>query len=908
MPSFIRLRLRVNLRLNLAVVWALALLAAGLPLSADELPSGFHERVYRDQTGEHKYTVFLPAAYTADTQWPVILYLHGASARGSDNRLPIVDGLAPHIRTRANTFPFVVVFPQCEDQTVRHTEGWLAESPDAQRALKILDQVESDFSIDRRHEILTGPSMGAVGAWSIASATPSRWAGVVIISGMGDPAAASKLKNVPIWAFHGEKDLAIPIEGDQRMIDAVRAAGGRPYFTVLPGARHIIAHVVYSDDAVYAWMLNPKSEPQPEQIVRNSERKPTPAELGFDINTSFVPAVEIPQAAYLRLGQDAIDALTSALPEMLPRNALSGSVGSIQRTGRAVGMSFQMLIAGMNYRGQLEQLHVECRRDGWLVLNLGLRHLTMEIQQTQLNGRLVSATAGPMYVLIGQRRPVWLAIPLRPYVESGHIRFESGSPRFNIPSDDFKVTTPTVEAHGLPLIRREVSSRFREKLVDGAYERKPEIEQRVVSGVPALINQLEARLDKELAAPRTIGGWPMPALQPRFLLWANAVQVDESGLALILGMTVSRPGLNPPECAIQRIQGRPLEFEDIPKTAGLQFGLAGGVMEGITAAMIAAGATSSDLLDLNPIGFAPFKDARRVTAMIPDLARFGHRLQVRTLAQLIEPVSITSAQDKEKTLEAMAAWEHDSRLATTFAFGLPKVRLHVEIKTEPEQTKWLPCAEIDVTVRQRLQMGLRQPDFERRLVDMEAIGNADVTAAARFADGFEPRDTRIATDEITKTFTEGWRSGGQMQLMHEMEARDLVFGSARLRVADVKWLEPFSVKFYAPAYTRITNPTAEPIEYAIRVPLSDWGGPYRIQPGKSHEFRVPYPVIVRYRTQDGEFTQTVSPGSQYAMGPAPDGSSRPSLEADSRTGDGVAGSSTSGGWPRSSTSGPSRWR
>ncbi len=478
MPGFIRLCL--HSRLRHAIVWALAFVASGLPLAADELPTGFHDRVYRDGTGEHKYTVFLPAQYSPETRWPVILYLHSASARGTDNRLPILDGLAPHIRARANTFPFVVVFPQCEDRAAQQAKGWLAETPDAQRALRILDDVERDFSIDRRREILTGPSMGAVGAWSIACATPSRWAGVVIVSGTGNPADAAQLKDVPIWAFHGEKDLAIPIDGERRMIDAVRGAGGHPYLTVLPGARHIIAHVVYSDDAVYAWMLDPKAEPRPEQIVHNSERKPTPAELGFDINTAFVPAAEVPQAVYLRIGRDALDALTSTLPEMLPPNALAGSFGSMQRTGRAVGMSFQMLIAGMNYRGQLERMTVDCRSDGWAVLHLGLRNMTLEIPQSQLSSRFVSATAGPMYVLIGQRRPVWLSIPLDPYVEAGHIRFRTSSPEFSIPADDFQVTTPDVEAHGLPLIRREVSSRFRDKLVEGAYERKPEIEQLVV--------------------------------------------------------------------------------------------------------------------------------------------------------------------------------------------------------------------------------------------------------------------------------------------------------------------------------------------------------------------------------------------------------------------------------------------
>ncbi len=663
------------------------------------------------------------------------------------------------------------------------------------------------------------------------------------------------------------------------MIDALRAAGGRPYFTVLLGARHIIAHVVYGDDAVYAWMLDPKTEPQAEQIVRNSERKPTPAELGFDINTAFVPAVEIPQAVYLRVGQEALDALTSTLPEMLPPHALAGSVGSVQRTGRAVGMSFQMLIAGMNYRGQLERMNVECRSDGWAELHLGLRNLTLEIPQTQLNSRLVSATAGPMYVLIGQRRPVWLSIPLSPYVEAGRIRFQTSSPHFSIPADDFQVTTPTVEAHGLPLIRREVSSRFREKLVDGAYERKPEIERLVVGAVPALLNQLEARLDRELEMPHTIGGWPMPALQPRFQVWANAVRVDESGLAMILGMTISRPGLNPPECAIRRIVGRPLDFGDIPKTPGLQFGVAGGVMEGITAAMIVAGAAGSDLLDLNPTGFAPFTDRRRMAAMIPDLARFGDRLQIRTLAQLIEPISLTSVQEKSTSLETISAWERDSHLAKTFSFGLPKIRLDVEIKTSPEQTTWQSCAQIDVTLRQRVQMDLLKPDFERRFVDMEASGVPEVAATARFADGFEPRDSRLSTEQLARMFAQGWQSGGQMQLMREMEARDLVMGSARFRAADVGWLDPFSVKFFVPAHTRITNSTAESVEYMIRVPLSDWGGPYRLKPGQSHEFNAPYALIVRYRTPDGEFTRTLPLGTQCVLA-SPEGMSLPPLQAD----------------------------
>ena len=384
--------------------------------------------------------------------------------------------------------------------------------------------------------------------------------------------------------------------------------------------------------------------------------------------------------------------------------------GGSQHSGHAAGMSFQMNLSGMNYRGQLERITIDCREDGWAILHLGLRNMMLEVQQSQLSGRLVSATAGPMYVTIAERRPVWLSIPLKPYVESGRIRFDVGAPQFSIPADDFHVSTPSVKAHGLPIIRHEVSNRFQEQLVSGAYEKKPEIERLVIGSVPKLISQLEAKMDQQFETPRVIGSWPMPALQPRYMLWANDVRIDESGIAMILGMTVSRPGLNPPACAVQRIKAKPLSFDDIPKSTGFQVGVSGSMMAGITTAMMVADAATADLLDLNPVGFAPFRDRRQMCELIPDLERFGDQLQVRTLCTLLEPVSMTNPEDKEKSLQAVTAWEHESHVSNSFAFSLPKVRLSVEIKTSPKQEKWQPCAEADVTLRQPLQMSLVSSD------------------------------------------------------------------------------------------------------------------------------------------------------------------------------------------------------
>src|SRR4249920_1496277 len=62
--------------------------------------TGFLLRTFKDETGEHKYTVFVPRSCTPAKKWPVILFLHGAGERGNDGGLPTEVGLAPLIRLR----------------------------------------------------------------------------------------------------------------------------------------------------------------------------------------------------------------------------------------------------------------------------------------------------------------------------------------------------------------------------------------------------------------------------------------------------------------------------------------------------------------------------------------------------------------------------------------------------------------------------------------------------------------------------------------------------------------------------------------------------------------------------------------------------------------------------------------
>ena len=119
--------------------------------AADPVDTGFVDKVYRDAAGEHKYVVFVPHGYTPERKWPIILYLHGASARGTDGRVQTATGLGAYVKAHAKTFPFLVVFPQCENVTGRILTGWSPESIDCPRAIPNLDEVERQWKHSHIH-------------------------------------------------------------------------------------------------------------------------------------------------------------------------------------------------------------------------------------------------------------------------------------------------------------------------------------------------------------------------------------------------------------------------------------------------------------------------------------------------------------------------------------------------------------------------------------------------------------------------------------------------------------------------------------------------------------------------------------------------------------------------------------
>lgn len=200
----------------------------------------------RDTTQKFGYYLYLPKDYVAGTEksWPLLLFLHGMGERGEQLSLIKRHG-PPALVERDPKYPFIVVSPQCPDGQMWNSDtlSWL------------LDEIESDFAVDNKRIYVTGLSMGGFGTWSLGASTPKRFAAIAPICGGGRPEWADQLKQVPIWAFHGDQDTAVLLSESQRMVDAIQAAGGNAKLTIYPGVGHDSWTQTYADPKFYEWLL-----------------------------------------------------------------------------------------------------------------------------------------------------------------------------------------------------------------------------------------------------------------------------------------------------------------------------------------------------------------------------------------------------------------------------------------------------------------------------------------------------------------------------------------------------------------------------------------------------------------------------------------------------------------------------
>jgi acetyl esterase/lipase len=226
----------------------------------------FRKLSYTDPaTGETMgYRLFVPDDYDAARSYPLVLFLHGAGERGSDNEAQLTANQGATIWATPEEqakHPAFVLAPQ--SGFASKTQGWTSLSthgqPDPFRPQKelvnaydILAKVKGEFNIDRSRIYVTGVSMGGFGAYTIAIAHPNEFAAIVPVCGGGDPAHLATIARIPIWIFHAAKDPTVRVGFALNSVAALKKAGGHPRFTEYPAGAYFYPTAHFSWTSAYA--------------------------------------------------------------------------------------------------------------------------------------------------------------------------------------------------------------------------------------------------------------------------------------------------------------------------------------------------------------------------------------------------------------------------------------------------------------------------------------------------------------------------------------------------------------------------------------------------------------------------------------------------------------------------------
>ena len=143
---------------------------------------------------------------------PLVLLFHGLGSSG-DRILEQSQWAEKAARER-----IVVVAP--DGQPPRPTEPidpignprrW---NNDLEFTQALLTRALVDFRCDSRRVYLVGHSNGAKFCYQLAAAYPRQWAAMAIVSGLTPPDLPPQVNPVvPTYAFHGEEDAIIPLDG-----------------------------------------------------------------------------------------------------------------------------------------------------------------------------------------------------------------------------------------------------------------------------------------------------------------------------------------------------------------------------------------------------------------------------------------------------------------------------------------------------------------------------------------------------------------------------------------------------------------------------------------------------------------------------------------------------------------------
>ncbi len=216
------------------------------------------------------YLEYLPEGYNLNSEkYPIVIFLHGNGEKGPNSTdttvlkqyisLVAKHGPPKHVNN-GTEFPFVLISPQLKSSYSTWTSAYIME---------VINHCKTYLRVDERRIYITGLSLGGGGTWVAAQDQPALFAAIApVCGGYNTPSKACNIagENLPVWAFHGDKDATVPLSRSTTMVNAINACVPTPSplakMTIYPGVGHNAWDYAYKPDNslhnpnVYQWLMS----------------------------------------------------------------------------------------------------------------------------------------------------------------------------------------------------------------------------------------------------------------------------------------------------------------------------------------------------------------------------------------------------------------------------------------------------------------------------------------------------------------------------------------------------------------------------------------------------------------------------------------------------------------------------
>ena len=199
----------------------------------------------------YSFVVEVPEEYDPAKKYPLVIYLHGS-----------VDAKTEYFVSRDKTR--TLYFRPKDDPYIFAAPIRLDIDWNSKKLVHMIENIKDNLNVDENRIYLSGLSMGGRGTFIVAADKPNLFAAIMPLSPHHGPysylSLAKKVKHLPIWMSHGNKDKISSYELAKQMADTLTYMGANIKFRTEKNVGHWGWDSIFKDSIAMSWLLSWKKK------------------------------------------------------------------------------------------------------------------------------------------------------------------------------------------------------------------------------------------------------------------------------------------------------------------------------------------------------------------------------------------------------------------------------------------------------------------------------------------------------------------------------------------------------------------------------------------------------------------------------------------------------------------------